>query len=350
MRETEAQKILIVAPAWVGDMVMSQVLYQCLAAQGPVILDVVAPKHSGPLAARMPELNAFIELPLGHGDFAWGARRALGHRLRDNHYDQAIVLPNSWKSALVPWFANIPVRTGWLGEMRWGLLNDARHLDPKRYPLMIERFAALAYPKNAPLPAELPWPSLKADPDNLARVLSQMRMPLSGKPILGLCPGAEFGPAKRWPEAYFAEVAKQKLAQGWEVWLFGSPKEKPQADLIQSVTGGRCVDLVGKTALADAIDLMSATTAIISNDSGLMHIAAALGKPVVVMYGSSSPRFTPPLSHAVKILNLELACSPCFKRECPLGHLNCLKQMHPEQVLSALDSLVHPNKTREGSL
>jgi heptosyltransferase II len=335
------KKVLVVAPAWVGDMVMSQVLYQLLAAQEPVTIDVLAPKHSGPLAARMPELHTFIELPLGHGDFALGARRALGHRLHEAHYDQAIILPNSWKSALIPWFASIPQRTGWLGEMRWGLLNDARCLDKTKYPLMIERFAALAYEKNATLPEQLPWPSLQADTDNLSRVLAQLNIPISGKPILGLCPGAEFGPSKRWPEAYFAEVAKQKIAQGWDVWLFGSPKEKPQADLIQSVTNQGCVDLVGKTALADAIDLMSATTAMISNDSGLMHIAAALGKPLVVMYGSSSPRFTPPLSHCVKVLNLELECSPCFQRECPLGHLNCLKQMHPDRVLSALDEVMN---------
>jgi heptosyltransferase-2 len=341
------RKILIVAPAWVGDMVMSQVLYKLIKAQGEVEIDLVAPKHSGPLAARMPEVNEFIDLPLGHGQLDLNLRRALGKKLREKKYDQAIVLPNSWKSALIPWFANIPVRTGWLGEMRVGLLNDIRWLDKKAYPLMIERFAALAFPKGASLP-ELPWPSLKADQVNLEKVLVAQKIQLSGKPILGLCPGAEFGPSKRWPEAYFAEVAKQKLAQGWDVWLFGSPKERPQAELIQSVTKNGCVDLVGKTALADAIDLMSATRAVISNDSGLMHIAAALKKPLVVMYGSSSPSFTPPLSDTVKVLNLQLECSPCFQRECPLGHLNCLKQMHPEMVLSALDSLVssdaHPDR------
>lgn len=342
MSDTASHKILIVAPAWVGDMVMSQVLYKLLKAQGQVEIDLVAPKHSGPLAARMPEVSEFIDLPLGHGQFDLSTRRALGKKLREKKYDQAIVLPNSWKSALVPWFANIPTRTGWLGEMRFGLLNDVRFLDKKAYPLMIERYAALAYPKGASLP-EIPWPTLEADQKNLARVIEQQGIQITGKPILGLCPGAEFGPAKRWPEAYFAEVAKQKLAQGWDVWLFGSPKEKPQADLIQSVTNHGCVDLVGKTALADAIDLMSATNAIISNDSGLMHIAAALKKPLVVMYGSSSPAFTPPLSHTVKVLNLQLECSPCFQRECPLGHLNCLKQMHPEMVLSALDSLVSPD-------
>lgn len=339
MNTPKPKKILVIAPAWVGDMVMSQVLFKLLKKQGDVQIDVAAPKHSGPLADRMPEVHDFIEIPLGHGQLELGARRKLGHALRNKQYDQAIVLPNSWKSALVPYFANIPQRTGWLGEWRIGLLNDVRRLDKTAYPLMIERFAALAFPKGETLPT-LPWPSLKANTENLSRVMGQLGITPSGKPILGLCPGAEFGPAKRWPEAYFAEVAKQKIAQGWDVWLFGSPKEKPQAEHIQSVTHNGCVDLVGKTALADAIDLMSATSAIISNDSGLMHIAAALGKPLVVMYGSSSPRFTPPLSDTVKVLNLELECSPCFQRECPLGHLNCLKQMHPEMVLSALDSLV----------
>jgi heptosyltransferase-2 len=333
------KKILVVAPAWVGDMVMSQVLLKILKAQGDCEIDLLAPPHSGPLAARMPEVNHFIHLPLGHGQLDLSARRALGHSLRERRYDQAIVLPNSWKSALIPWFADIPQRTGWLGEVRFGLLNDLRYLNKEKYPLMIERFAALGLKPHASLPS-LPWPSLEADKTNLIRVLAQHGQVVGDKPILGLCPGAEFGPAKRWPEAYFAQVAKEKIAQGWEVWLFGSPKEKSQAEVIQSVTDNRCVDWVGKTALADAIDLMSATQAIVSNDSGLMHIAAALGKPLVVMYGSSSPIFTPPLSHQVKILNLDLACSPCFKRECPLGHMNCLNTMHPEMVLSALDALV----------
>ncbi len=335
------QKILIVSPAWVGDMVMSQVLYKLLKEQNPdVIIDVVAPKHSGPLAARMPEIRDFIELPLGHGAFGLKTRYEIGKRLRAQQYDQAIVLPNSFKSAFIPFFFFFPKRTGWLGEMRLGLLNDFRLLDKQKYPLMIERFAALAFDKHHTLPDKLPWPNLHARAEDVKKACAQYNITLNEQKILALCPGAEFGPAKRWPAEHFAIVAKTMLDQGWQVWLFGSPKEQPQADTIQEVTDNRCVNLVGKTALADAIDLMSCATAVVSNDSGLMHIAAALKRPLVVMYGSSSPSFTPPLSEKVRVLNLHLECSPCFKRTCPLEHLKCLQDLKPQQVIASLQELV----------
>lgn len=345
---SEQRKILVVAPAWVGDMVMSQTLYLLMKQLEDCIIDVIAPKHSGPLADRMPQVRRFIDLPLGHGAFGLSTRYKIGKSLRAEQYDQAIVLPNSWKSALIPFFAKIPKRTGWVGEARYGLLNDIRPLDKKRYPLMIQRFAALTYPKGADLPERLPWPKLQASQDNVNKAKEKLGIQSSGKPILGLCPGAEFGPAKRWPESHYAKLAQEKLADGWDVWIFGSPKEQAQAAYIQFKTDNACVDLVGKTSLADAIDLMSATTAIVSNDSGLMHIASALKKPLVVMYGSSSPGFTPPLNDEVSVLNLNLSCSPCFKRECPLGHLNCLKQITPEMVSASLDKLV-PHNARTDS-
>lgn len=336
-----AEKILVVGPAWVGDMVMSQTLYQAIKARNPdAVIDVIAPKHSGPLANRMPEIRRFIELPLGHGALALKQRYAIGKSLRAEDYTQAIVLPNSWKSAIVPFAACIPRRTGWVGEMRYGLLNDIRHLDRKKLPLMIERFMALGFPAGKTLEKPYPWPTLSTQAADVDAALASQNMTRPQKPVLSLCPGAEFGPAKRWPEQYFAEVAKAYLDKGFDVWIFGSPKEAPQAAHIQSVTNNRCVDLVGKTSLAQAIDLMSLSTAVISNDSGLMHIAAALQKPLVVMYGSSSPEFTPPLSHDVRVLNLNLPCSPCFKRECPLGHLNCLNHLKPQAVMNALQELI----------
>lgn len=338
---SQAKKFLVIAPAWVGDMVMSQVLYKILRAQYPeCTIDIVAPKHSGPLADRMPEIRNFIELPLGHGELGLKTRYQIGKRLRAEKYDQVIVLPNSFKSALIPFFARIPKRTGWVGEMRYGLLNDARPLDKEKYPLMIERFAALAYPKGQALPQELPWPKLTTKADNIAGALAKQNLQPSSQNILALCPGAEFGPAKRWPAEHFAELASSMLAKGWQVWLFGSPKEQPQAEIIQRQTNQQCVDLVGKTSLADAIDLMSSASAVVSNDSGLMHIAAALGKPLVVMYGSSSPGFTPPLSKQVRVLTLGLECSPCFKRTCPLEHLKCLQDLPPQQVVTSLQELL----------
>ena len=334
------KQILIVGPSWVGDMVMAQVLFKLLRQQQPdCAIDVLAPAWSRPLLVRMPEVRAAIDLPFGHGEFAFGKRKALGRALAATRYDQAIVLPNSWKSGLVGYFANIPQRTGWRGEMRYGLLNDIRPLDKARYPLMIERFAALAFARDATLPAKLPWPAFNVRADDIASALAAMNIDKPSTPVLALCPGAEFGPAKRWPDRHYAAVANHFLGQGWQVWLFGSAKDREVTQLINNACDNRCVDLAGRTSLAQAIDLMSLASQVVSNDSGLMHVAAALNRPLVVPYGSSSPKFTPPLSEQMRVLQLDLDCSPCFKRECPLGHLNCLNQLEPSQVLNAIRAL-----------
>ncbi|MFI4954593.1 MAG: lipopolysaccharide heptosyltransferase II [Gammaproteobacteria bacterium] len=340
-------KFLIVGPAWVGDMVMAQTFFKLLRTQNPTSqIDVVAPPATAPLISRMPEINNLWPIPAKHGEFGWSYRYKLGRELHAQHYNQAFILQNSWKSALVPFIARIPKRTSWLGEHRWGLINDIHHLDPLALPLMIQRFACLAFPRDTNWHefgaqynlSTLPWPELVVQPSQRAEVLQKFNILPSEQPILALCPGAEFGPAKRWPAEYYAEVANNYLNQGWAVWLFGSPKEQDAADLIMSETHDRCMSFVGKTKLVEAIDLMSQVSAIVTNDSGLMHIAAALGKPVIVVYGSSSPKFTPPLSHQAQILSLNLSCSPCFQRECPLGHLRCLKDLLPAQVVSAVNS------------
>ena len=334
------KQVLIVGPSWVGDMVMAQVLFKLLREQHPdVAIDVLAPAWSRPILVRMPEVRSAIDLPFGHGDFAFGARRALGQQLAATHYDQTIVLPNSWKSGLVGYFANIPQRTGWRGEMRYGLLNDIRTLDKARYPLMIERFAALAFAQGAALPEKLPWPQFSVREQDISSALNAMQIAPPTAPVLALCPGAEFGPSKRWPDRHYATVAQHHLDQGWQVWLFGSAKDRDVTTLINEACGNRCLDLAGRTSLAQAIDLMSLASQVVSNDSGLMHVAAALQRPLVVPYGSSSPQFTPPLTTQVRVLQLALECSPCFQRECPLGHMNCLNQLEPSQVLTAIRTL-----------
>jgi heptosyltransferase II len=339
--------ILVVGPAWVGDMVMAQVLFKLLLERAPdVAIDVLAPAWSLPLLARMPEVRRAIAMPLGHGSLELGVRYRLGRELRDAGYKQAILLPNSFKSALSPFFAQIPLRTGWRGEFRYGLLNDLRTLDKSRYPLMIQRFAALALPCDAALPATLPYPALRIDTGRQQQLLQ--RFGLAGpEPLLALCPGAEFGPAKRWPESHYASVAAALLAQGWRVALFGSAKDRlVTAAIIAQLpenTRARVVDLAGATALEEAVDLLAAATAVVSNDSGLMHIAAATGRPLVVVYGSTSPAFTPPLGERVEVLQLPVDCGPCFQRECPLGegagHMKCLVELEPARVLAALERL-----------
>lgn len=330
-------KLLIVGPAWVGDMVMAQSLFKlCKQLNPQMLIDVLAPDVTRPLLSRMPEINKAIALPLKHGEFNLAERYRVGTALRQEGYHQVIVLANSWKSALIPFFARIPQRTGWRGEMRWGLLNDVRYLDKQKLPLMIERFMALGLPAKAALPAMYPKPQLKVSAADLAMTVEKLRLEPQAKPVLALCPGAEYGPAKRWPAAYFAELANAKLAEGWQVWLMGGPKDQTVTQEIQQATANHCIDLAGKTRLTEALDLLSLAQVVVSNDSGLMHIAAALQRPLVVVYGSTDPRFTPPLSEQVKILSLNLPCSPCFKRECPLGHLDCLNKLTSQQVLAAI--------------
>lgn len=335
------KKILIVGPAWVGDMVMAQSLFKLLKSNDPQVeIDVLAPAWSAPLLARMPEVASFVVMPLGHGQLGLRERFQLGKSLGNKRYDQAILLPNSFKSALVPFFAAIPKRTGWIGECRYFVLNDARRLDEKRYPLMIERFMALGLEPDAALPAVYPVPELLISRATQEKTLANYQLSFPVKPVLALCPGAEFGPAKRWPEEYYVEVANQKLNEGWDVWLFGSPKDMPVAETIMSLTQQRCVNFTGKTRLEEAVDLLALATAVVSNDSGLMHIAAALQKPLVAVYGPTSAGFTPPLNQDAKVLTLKIECQPCFQRECPLKHHRCMKELTPRSVIETLSQMV----------
>lgn len=342
---TASEKTLVVGPAWIGDMVMAQTLFKWLKQQqSDAIIDVLAPAWSLPLLARFPEVHQAIVMPVGHGRLALTTRYQLARELRTKKYTHSIVLPNSFKSALIPFWAKIPLRTGWRGEMRWGLLNDLRHLNKSDLPLMIQRFVALGLPQKTKLPALEPlWPHIEIDTNSVDTSLAKHGLVRGDRLVLALCPGAEYGPAKRWPADYFAEIARDKLSKNWDVWILGSAKESSIAREIQQITQQRCVDLTGKTALGEAIDLLSLASAVVSNDSGLMHIAAALARPLVVIYGSSDPRFTPPLTKRVKILSLHLPCTPCFQRECPLGHLQCLKDLSPPQVIRAIDELLDEN-------
>ncbi len=329
--------ILIVAPSWVGDAVLAQPLFKRLHERHhDLALDVLAPPWTRALFARMPEVRSTIDSPFGHGELALKRRYALGRSLAAQHYDQAIVLPNSFKSALIPFFAAIPLRTGFVGEARWGLLNDARRLDSDSLPLMVERFALLGEAAGDAVKRPLTAAQLKVDATQRAATLARLGLNPQ-RPVAVLCPGAEYGPAKRWPPAYFAELAQRLSASGYDVWLAGSAKDAAIGDEIAHAGGNACINLCGKSTLAEAIDLMSCASLVVSNDSGLMHIAAALGKPLTAIYGSSSPAFTPPLSARARIVRLDLPCSPCFERECPLGHFNCMMQLTPTRVWDRIE-------------
>ncbi len=326
------KRILIVGPAWIGDTVMAQSLCIILKKRFPDSeIDVLAPAWSKPLLARMPEVKSSIVMPLGHGEFGFGARRRLGRLLRGRH-DHAIVLPRSWKSALVPFFAGIPKRTGYRGEWRYGLINDMRPLDESKLTQTVQRFVALGLARDAPLPpADIPKPHLRVDAENQSALLSKLALNRDS-PIVAMMPGAEYGPAKRWPVERYGELAKQLLASGKQVWVFGSAREQSLGEEITYIAGKRVVNLCGSTRLEDVVDLLALAETAVTNDSGLMHIAAAVGIKLVAIYGSSSPDYTPPLSDKAAIVYLRLECSPCFERECPLKHLNCLNQITVDDV------------------
>ena len=313
-------------------MVMAHTLVQLLRRQFDE-LHMAAPPATAALAERMAEVHTVHTHDFAHGELGLGRRRQTGLSLREEDYAACYVLPNSWKSALVPLFANIPKRVGWLGEARYGLLNDRRQLDKEAYPLMIERFMALA-DSDEQLPEKpYPRPKLQVDGDNLARLLADLE--LGDKPAVAICPGAEFGAAKKWPAGHYAEVAKELMIRGHAVWLMGSPNDFDDCDRIAWAAPG-VTNLAGKTKLLDAVDLISYCQQVICNDSGLMHVACALNVPTIGVFGSTSPGFTPPLGDKAQVVARELDCRPCFQRECPLGHLDCLRQLHPREVLAKL--------------
>jgi len=320
----------------VGDIVMAQSLFIFLKQQySDLIIDVLAPAWSKPMLVAMPEVSESIEMPLGHGKLGLGERFRLGKSLRKEGYDWSITLPNSWKSALVPFAAKITKRTGYKGEVRYGLLNDIRHLDKKKLTMTVQRFVALAVEKgnenNISL-EDCPEPKLPINSDEVTQVANKYE--LNGSSLLVLCPGAEYGPAKCWPASHYAELASYFIQGGWEVALLGSEKDrKTTNEIFNQVNHLNCHNLAGKTSLNEAILLLALAKHVVSNDSGLMHIAAAVGSSVTAIYGSSDPKFTPPLSSNSSIAHLDLACSPCFKRECPLGHLDCLNNIEVKQII-----------------
>ncbi|MDR2451791.1 MAG: lipopolysaccharide heptosyltransferase II [Candidatus Accumulibacter sp.] len=332
----EIARALVVAPAWIGDAVMAQPLLMRLRRAVPgLVLDALAPPWVAPVFERMPEVAEVIDSPFAHGELSFGRRLALGRRLRRRAYRQAYVLPNSAKSALIPFFAGIPERIGFTGETRYGLVNRRHALDRAALPRMVERFAQLAQTPGSPLERPVEAPRLASTAEQRARALESLGIERPRR-VAVFCPGAEYGPAKRWPARHFAALADALAERGIEVWLLGANKDRQAGEEIALLAAqAKPRNFCGDTTLTQAIDLIAAADFVICNDSGLMHVAAALDRPLVAIYGSSSPVFTPPLSERAAIVRLDLACSPCFARECPLGHLACLNQLEPQRVLDA---------------
>ena len=331
-------RVLVVGPAWVGDMVLAQGLFKILRRMGSVdALHVVAPPPSLALTDLMPEVDEAIPLPIGHGVLNLAGRWRVARRLAAVSYDWAIVIPRSFKSALIPYWARIPRRTGFLGEMRIGLINDIRHHQYAQSPRTLDRFLSLACVQEGADTALDSEPRLVVTDQQIKDALAETGLERPRSPTLALCPGADYGPAKRWPVRLFAKLAAEQARHGRTIWVLGTESERNLATEICRHAGRSSQNLAGLTNLVQAATLLSLCDAVVSNDSGLMHIAAALGKRTIGLFGSSSPKRTPPLSDHGTALWLGLACSPCFKRHCPLGHTDCLNRLTPDMVSAALD-------------
>ncbi len=329
---------LIVGPSWVGDMVMAQSLFRLLAGRAPATpLDVLAPGWSLPILGRMPEVRRGIRMPVGHGELGLAKRYRLARELAGGGYARAIVLPRSLKAALVPWLAGIPRRTGFRGEHRYGLINDMRQFDPAVLDQTVKRFVALGLEAGESLPATLPRPELRVDAARQREAAAALSVDAT-MPAVAFMPGAEYGPAKCWPLEYFGELAAALGEQGLEVRVFGSARDRVAAERIAAIAPVR--NLCGETTLEQVIDLLALCRYAVTNDSGLMHVAAAVGLPVVALYGSTTPAFTPPLTDRATIHYLGIECSPCFRRECPLGHFRCMRELTPARVLASLPARV----------
>ena len=334
------ESLLVVGPSWVGDMVLAQSLFISLRRREPTLaIDVVAPDWSRPIVTRMPEVREAIGLPIGHGRLGLRTRWRVGRELAHRSYTRAIVLPQSAKSALVPLFAGIPRRTGFLGEHRHGLINDVRPLDRSQRRPMVLRYVALGLPPGSPAPTEAPRPSIRVDEANRRELVARLALDLD-RPVAACLPGAEYGPAKAWPVEQFAELARRLAERDLAVWVLGSAADRPTGERLREAAGERARNLCGETTLADAADLLSLAAVVVSNDSGLMHVAAAVDRPVVAVFGSSSPAYTPPLAARTEVLYRGLSCSPCFSRRCRFGHYACLREIGVEDVLAAAARLV----------
>jgi len=331
-------------------MVMVQSLFIALKRQNPdTAIDVVAPAWSAPVLARMPEMRQVVKVNLQHGKLQLAERYRVGKSLR-GEYDRAIILPRTFKSALIPFFARIPKRTAYRGEMRYGLVNDIRELDTNVTYKAVEKYLQLGLAseqskqeklKQAP---KIFHPQLIVDNEKRHQAAKKFAIDES-TPAIAFMPGAEFGPTKQWPGKYFGELATRFKQQGYKVYVFGSPKDESIGEEIVQASNGDAINLCGQTSLEEVVDLLSLVKVAITNDSGLMHIAAAVGRPVVAIYGAITPKYTPPLTDKAEIQYLGLECSPCWKKQCPYGHYNCLNNIEVEKVYASAQKLLQEEIT-----
>ncbi len=334
---------LIISPNWIGDAVMAQPLVQLLHKEDPSHpIDVLAPAWVAPVWRAMREIDTVIETPLKHGKMQLGQRWKLARHLRQRGYRAAYVLPNTLKFALIPWLAGIGHRVGYKGETRYGLINIMHHDDRAAPRPMVSFYAALAAKPTHQFhhPDQLPRPRLHLADAVRDKALSELGVQF-GRPMIAFAPGAEFGSAKRWPTTHFARLAHtiRDAHPDADIVLLGSAKDHDVCEEI-AAQAGTVKNLAGVTSLEQALAVLASADAVVSNDSGLMHIASALNRPVVALYGPTDPDHAPPFSDVAKALSLRLSCSPCKQRECPLGHQNCMKHLESQMVWDAVRGML----------
>ena len=336
-------RTLLIAPNWIGDAVMSQPLAAALHAQRPDSpIDAVAAPHVAAVVNAMPEIDTVLSMPLTRRSLQLRDRWRLAAILRERGYSRCYVLPNNFKSALAPWLAGIPERIGHRGEARHGLINRMHRGGKSKDQLMVQFYGQLAWEPGAPLPEKMPDPVLKTDPAIQAEVAAGLLAPVANGFVV-FCPGAEYGPAKRWPTRHFAALARL-IHDRWPhlgIVCLGGPGDRSLGTEIRALSALPVLNLAGETTLDQAMAILSLAGGVVSNDSGLMHVTAALRRPLVAVFGSSDPRHTPPLAPDAAVQWLHLECSPCFARTCPLGHTNCLNDIHPAMILDALASRIN---------
>ena len=322
-------------PAWIGDMVMAQSLFMALRSRVPrARIDVLAPPGTASLLPRMSQVDNSVSMAPGHGEFGLAERRRVARALRATGYGQAIVMQRSAKAALVPWLARIPQRTGYRGEMRFGLINDIRSIDTRRHVRKVEHYVALgAATAQDPIPP-VAQPRLTVDTSRQATLSERLGLDLS-RPVVGFAPGAAFGGAKQWPATHYARLAAELDALGIAVWIFGGAGDRQIADQIRATAPRYSVDLCARTSLPDVIDLAALTRTFVGNDTGIMHLAAATDTHMLGLYGSTHPDYAPPLADDALSFWSQTACAPCRQRQCPLGHRACLRDLPVAEVLRA---------------
>lgn len=340
---TERKRTLVISPNWVGDAVIAQPLLRLLKEQDPGCpIDVLAPSWVAPVWRAISEVDTVLQAPFKHGVLQLRERWNYAQQLRKRDYAAAYVLPNTLKFALIPWLAGIPRRVGYKGEMRYGLINVMHHKSAHAPRPMVSYYAALAHPpaQTVPQPADLPRPTLTVTEAQAAAVSARFGLQ-PGRRLIAFAPGAEFGPAKRWPANHFAELAKmiRKNYPDVQIVMLGSPKDSEVCTAIAAAQPW-LLNVAGTTTLDEAIAILGKADVVVSNDSGLMNIASALNRPVIGLYGPTDWKNTPPFSDVARVVSLHLDCSPCQQRECPLGHHHCMRNLTADIVWKPLQEIM----------